>query len=100
MDTLSHLQASLQRELPICTWHCHPASDAQTLSASGIPLEIEITAFLAGKPVDGSPFHVSGNVLCRLGADATARFICGGLPRVRERTSPRSYSGWDKLAEL
>jgi hypothetical protein len=100
MDTLGQLQQSLQRELPFCTWHCHPASDAQTISSSEVSSEIEITAMISGKPVEGSPFHVGGNVLSRWGADATARFICSGLAIFGERASPGSSGGWDKLAEL
>ncbi len=100
MEILSRLQQSLQRELPGCIWHCHAGTDAQTLTASGVPSEIEITAVLSGRPVDGSPFHVSGDTLNRWGADATARFICAGLPVVSGRMYPRPQRDWDRLAEL
>ena len=100
MITLTHLQQSLQREMPICAWHCHPAENAQTISASSLPSDIEITAMLSGKPLPGSPFRLSGTTLVRWGADATARFICGEFPPLRERIQMRSRPGWDKLAEI
>lgn len=85
--------------MPGCAWHCQPVENCHTISVSGVPAEFEVVATQSGRPVDGSPFHLSGMTLVRLGADAMARYICEELPSNAGHPHHRFGSTWDQLAE-
>ncbi len=101
MSTLAQLEQHLQREAPLLIWHCHPSGTLQTHSSSGMPEEIEITAsYSAGRPLDGTPFHLRGATLARWGVEMTVRLICSEIMAMRGHFLDHPRDNWDKLAEL
>jgi hypothetical protein len=98
MTTLRTFENCLEREMPLLHWRCEPASNAKLIPETEIPEEIILTAEQEGRQIDGTPRHLNGRLLVRLGTDTAARLVLSELLN-HSRAGAPSQRSWDKLAD-